>query len=85
MQMLARQRLLHVFYTSNEPEQAAQELSALARRVRFSANSVLAWCHVAEIPADAKAYLEQSVADPGTPEQKKLKKCSPEFLSRPCD
>lgn len=61
-----------VFYTSNQPDLATQDLSVLARRVRFETNSMLEFRHVSAIPADAKALLEESAVDPGTPEQKKI-------------
>lgn len=61
-----------VFYTSNQSDLAAQDLSVLARRVRFATNSTLEFRHVSEIPADANALLEESAAIAKTPEQKRI-------------
>ena len=67
-----------VFYTSDQPDRAAQELAVLERRVRFSKNCTLEFRHVSEIPANPSTLVAKSTDDFDSPEQKSIeaKLCS---------
>jgi acyl carrier protein len=67
-----------VFYTSAQPESAAQELALLERRIRLSLNSTLEFRHVLEIPVHPSTLFDEAVEDAETPEQKNIeaKLCS---------
>ncbi|MDO8693712.1 MAG: SDR family NAD(P)-dependent oxidoreductase [Sheuella sp.] len=65
-------KAITVFYTTDQPDQAAKDLVALERRVRFNNSSTLEFRCVSEIPADLSSLLEEPVGDSVTPAQKEI-------------